>query len=114
MFYQPGSTLKGQLPFQFVLSLPDIETGQHMNIPAVWPASEEASWLAKQVEKHAFRIRSQVDFEAYCNKAPVELSELLGRVAFPGHSQHFTFKPEEHKYEIPSSFRTTKGREHGF
>jgi len=114
MFFQPWSTSKGQLPFQFVLSMPDIETGMRMNIPAIWPASEEMSWLTKQIEKHAFQIKTREDYESYCSGAHVELSELLGRVAFPGHFQHYTFKPHEHTHEIPCTFDTSYAREHGF
>ena len=114
MLYQPGSTAKGQLPFQLVLSMPDMETGMRMNIPAIWPASEEMAWLMKQIEKEAHQIQTKEDFEAYCSGAPVELSELLGRVAFPSHFKHFSFKPDEHTYQIPVSFETTYARENGF
>jgi hypothetical protein len=82
-FYRPWADYKGSKGFQYVIGITDPENGQHRFIPAIWPSSEEAGWLAKMVELHASQIKTEQDLEAWNNKAKRDLAQLITQQALP-------------------------------
>jgi hypothetical protein len=81
--YAPDSTKNGQVPFSFVLSMTDMETGKRVQMPAMWPPTQDMAWLNKQIEAFSIGIDSEVSLESYKARGKVELHELLAREAIP-------------------------------
>jgi hypothetical protein len=81
--YKPDSTKKGQVPFAFVISMTDLETGKKVQIPAVWPSSQDMGWLNKQIEVQAVNVQTETDLEHYVNRGTYDLHALLAKEAVP-------------------------------
>jgi hypothetical protein len=89
LLYQPTAGGRDRAPFSYVLSLPDMETGERVHIPAVWPDGEDMKWLNRSIEAYAINPSTQAELEAYNLKtARVELHELLEKVKVPTHFEH--------------------------
>jgi hypothetical protein len=81
--YGPTTAAKGQVPFSFVLSMTDLETGQRVQMPAMWPQTQDMAWLNKQIEAYAMKIQDEVGLANYKSRGKVELHELLAKEAIP-------------------------------
>jgi hypothetical protein len=102
--YQPTASGKDRAPFSFVLSMPDLETGQQVHVPACWPNSEDHKWLLGQIEAYAIAPSTQVELQAYnLRTAQVQLHELLERVKIPAHFEEVPWNPNA-VFHMPSNF----------
>ena len=86
LLYQPTAGEKDRAPFSFVLSMPDVETGEQIHVPAAWPDGEDHKWLMQSIEAYAIAPSTKAELEAYDLKTlKVELHDLLDRVKVPSH-----------------------------
>ena len=86
LFYQPDAKGKDRGNFSFVLSIPDVQTGERVAIPAVWPDGEDEKWLLKSIEAYAIAPSTAQELEAYDLKTlQVDLHTLLDKVKVPSH-----------------------------
>ena len=83
--YHPWADYKSSVKYQYVLGIVDPITGTTEFIPAIWPPSEEAGWLAKQVELIASKIETPQDVEHWNNKVKQDLHVLIGNQRIPSH-----------------------------
>ena len=61
----------------------DFETGQKVQMPAMWPESQDMGWLNEQIEAYALNIKDEVSLASYTARGKVDLHELLAREAIP-------------------------------
>jgi hypothetical protein len=93
LLYQPTAEGRDRANFSFVLSMPDVETGEQIHVPAAWPDGEDHKWLMQSIEAYAIAPSTAAELEAYDMKTlKVELHDLLDRVKVPS---HFEEKPWE-------------------
>ena len=81
--YSPTSVVGGQVPWSFVLQMPDFETGETVAIPAMWPPSQDMAWLNKNIEAFALQISSEVQLAEYKAHGKADLHKLLAAEAVP-------------------------------
>ena len=86
LLYQPTAGKKDRAPFSFVLSMPDVETGEQIHVPAAWPDGEDHKWLMASIEAYAIAPSTKAELQAYdLRTLKVELHELLQKVKVPSH-----------------------------
>jgi hypothetical protein len=112
--FRPWVQSPDEVTFAFVLSIPDIATGERMNIPAVWPASEEMGWLNRQIEARVLQLKSEGDFEKWRKGCKTELSTLLHNIGTPDHFRKFAWKPEVEERLDSRTYRFDHLKEKGF
>ena len=90
LLYQPTAGIgEKRAPYSFVLSLPDVETGEQINVPAAWPDDVDHKWLMKSIEAYAVAPSTAAELESYTLKTvKIELHDLLQRVKVPSHFTH--------------------------
>jgi len=107
--YRPFTDYKSSVRFQYVIGLLDPESAETSYIPAKWPRSEEAGWLAKQVELHASQIESEADVINWHNKAKKKLSSLIAAQKIPKFFTQHQWRPNiEHRLSDKWSFKHIK------
>ena len=90
-FYFPWSTGKWTsrknwiefLPWQKVIQIVDLETGDTFAFPAVWPDEAEDTWLLQQAEIYAAKCETTEDLESYMSSSVTDLHKLLDKVGIP-------------------------------
>ena len=92
--YHPHADYKSAVTFQYVLGIPDPMTGVVEYISAIWPPSEEAGWVAKQVELMASRIETPLDVENWNNKVKQDLHVLINNQRIPSHFQRHPWRTD--------------------
>jgi hypothetical protein len=84
--YKPFKTMASCEPFQFVLSMPNIDSGEQMYVPALWPDGCSEKWLRAQMEVYALQIDTPAKLEAYTlGEATTELQDLIKQISVPVH-----------------------------
>ena len=81
--YKPASGYKDALPYAFVLTCIDPQTGLQQALPCTWPPSQDMQWLNKQIELHARQVKTPEDVESWNNGNKIALSKLLAERAIP-------------------------------
>ena len=71
------------LPYQKVISIVDIVSGQHYAVPCKWPFEYEDTWLLDQAQMYAATLRSIADVEEYLSQTQADLHKVLEKIAVP-------------------------------
>jgi len=80
---RPKSDYKDALPYSFVLTCTDPQTGLQQALPCAWPPSSDTQWINKQIELHARQVKTPEDVESWNNGSNIALSKLLAERAIP-------------------------------
>ncbi|WP_353239613.1 hypothetical protein [Limnohabitans sp.] len=113
-WFQPVAAGHGEVPFAFVLNIEDIETGERMNIPCIWPESEEVGWINRQAELKARQLEDEQGLAAFTDSTRADLSQLLRNVGVPGHFQKFDWDPKVEWRVDASVWRYQHLKERGY
>jgi hypothetical protein len=113
LLYQPTATGRDRANFSFVLSMPDLVSGEMVHVPASWPDAEDHRWLVRSIEAYAISPSTQAELDAYDLKtATVELHDLLEKVKVPSHFKHEAWDPNG-CWSMPADFDLSLYRARG-
>ncbi len=86
--------MKDCLKFQYVVGVPNPETGVAEFIPAVRPPSAEAGWFAQQVGLITSSVQTPDDMAAWHSKVKKVLSVLISNEGIPVHFERHAWRQE--------------------
>ena len=101
------------MPFSFVLTCVDPQTGMQQALPCTWPDTTDMQWLNKQIELYARQVKTPEDVESWNKGNNIALSKLLVERAIPDTFQRFPWDASiEHRFS--SNWKYEEIKQQGF